>query len=228
MSLKSFLFVTVLLIATQSSFSQRNYQEYNLLGLYGGLTLFDIDTDNFNTQQGSGLTVGFVTRGDVYNNWDLEYGVSFQQNEVGIFGRDLTNPTNNFDEQYINYTLQSAQIKLLAGYNIIRHHLTVDFGPILNVNGKMNLDSERFENFILDGYSTLKASDIENISRVHFHLAGGVTAGLENVRLNAQYQYGVTNLFNRFNDTEALTSQNPEGEFKGTTSTIVLGAYIFF
>lgn len=229
MSLKTALVVTVVCLTTFFTFAQRNYDQYNHLGIYGGLNLFDIQTDHFNTEQGNGVTFGFVTRGDVYNNFDLEYGISFTQNNVGIFGRDLTNPANNFNAQYINYRLQGAQVKLIGGYNIILHHLSVEFGPILNVNGKMKLQTpDTYENFILDGYDSVRASDIENVSRVHFHLAAGITAGLENFRLNAQYQYGVTNLFNRFNELAVFDGKKPEGGFEGHTSTIVFGAYLYF
>ena len=33
-------------------------------------------------------------------------------------------------------------------------------------------------------------------------------------RLNVQHQYGVTNVFNRFNDSEALATAKPEGGFR--------------
>ncbi len=228
MSLKNLFFVTISLFFFSEITAQQNYDEYNQLGIFGGFNIFDINTSNFNTNAGNGFSAGFVTRGDVYNNFDLEYGVSFHQNKLGIFGRDFANPLNNFDEQYIDYELQSVQVKLLAGYNIIMHHLSIDAGPILNVNGKLKLKDESFKNYVLDGYDTLKASEIDNVSRVHFHLAAGITAGLKNFRVNAQYQYGVSNLFARFDDQQALATSKPEGGFKGNTSTIIIGAYLYF
>ena len=228
MSLKNLFFVTVSLLFFSKITAQRNYDQYNQLGLFGGFNIFDITTSNFNTNPVNGFSLGLVTRGDVYNNFDLEYGVTFHQNQVGIFGRDFNNPLNNFDEQYIDYQLQSVQVKLLAGYNIIMHHLSIDAGPILNVNGKLNLKNNVYEDYILDGYDNLKASDIDNVSRVHFHLAAGITAGLRNFRVNAQYQYGVSNLFNRFNDSESLAENKPNNGFKGNTSTIIIGAYMYF
>lgn len=223
MSLKTLLFVTLLFVSNIVLLAQRNYDEYNHIGLYGGVTQMDLLTDNFVTEQGTGFVVGFVTRGDVYNNFDMEYSISFMQNQVGILG---TNPIT-LEQQFIDFSLPSAQIKFLAGYNIIRHHLSIDAGPILNVNGKLKPQSG-LEDYILQGYSDLRASDIENVSRVHFHVAAGVTAGLENIKLNVQYQYGVTNLFNRFGDLEALQNEIPDGGFKANTSTIVFGAYLLF
>ena len=105
----------------------------------------------------------------------------------------------------------------------MKHHFSIEFGPILNVGGNMKLDSERLENYILEGYTTLRAQDIEDISPINFHVMGGATVGLERFRLSAQYQYGVTNMFNKLND------QNLEGdEFKGNSSTIVLMAVVYF
>lgn len=223
MSLKNLLFVTLLFATNAFVIAQRNFNEYNHIGIYGGVTQMDLQTNNFVTEQGTGFAAGFVTRGDVYNNFDMEYGITFMQNQVGILGR---NP-NTLQEQFIDYTLPSTQIRLLGGYNIIRHHLSIDAGPILNVNGRLKPQSG-LEEYILDGYTNLRASDLENVSRIHFHVAAGITAGLENFKLNVQYQYGVTNLFSRFQDSEALQNEAPDGGFKANTSTLIFGAYILF
>ncbi|MDC8005096.1 hypothetical protein POV27_13620 [Aureisphaera galaxeae] len=225
MSLKNILFVTLLCFSLQG-IAQRNFDENNHLGLQGGFTFFDIDTDNFTTTQGNGYMMGFTTRGSFYNAFDLIYGINFVQNEVQILGRDLNNTQQGFFEQEIDYTIQSAQINILGSFNIVHKHLSLEFGPILNVNGKMKLKQEEFEGFILDGYETLEAKDIQNISRVHFFVAGGITAGLENFRLSAQYQYGVTNIFQRLNDSEDINE--PNVNFQGNPHTIIAMAIFYF
>lgn len=227
MSLKNLLFVTLTILFFQITTAQRNYQEFNHLGISGGIGFFDIDTDNFATEQGTGYIFAFTTRGMFYNRFDLIYGISFVQNGVGIFARNNGDPTNNFQSQYVNYTIQSAQITLLTSYNIVRNHLSLEAGPILNVNGKLKLDSNNFKDFILEGYETLKAEDIQNVSKVHFFLAGGITAGIENFRLGAQYQYGVTNLFNRFNDIAEIEEPTEE-KYDGHASTVLLIAVFYF
>ena len=227
MSLKNLLFVTLTILFFQIATAQRNYQEFNHLGISGGIGFFDIDTDNFVTEQGTGYIFAFTTRGMFYNRFDLIYGISFVQNEVGIFARNIGDPSNTFQSQYVNYTIQSAQITLLTSYNIIRNHLSLEVGPILNVNGKLKLDSNNFKDFILEGYETLKAEDIQNVSKVHFFLAGGITAGIENFRLGAQYQYGVTNLFNRFNDITEIEKPTEE-KYDGHASTVLLTAVFYF
>jgi len=226
MSLKNLLFVTVALFFFQLTTAQRNYDHNNHLGLIGGIGFFDISTNDFETEQGTGYLFAFTTRGAFYNNFDLIYGINFIQNQVGILANNLIDPTSNFQSQYVNYSMQSVQINLLGSFNIIKNHLSIEAGPLLNVNGKLKLDQEAFENFTVQGYDTLTSGDLENVSRVHFYLATGITAGIENFRLGAMYQYGVTNLFERFNDSETLIV--PEGKtFKGNTSTIIVTATLY-
>ena len=217
MSLRTPLFVTLLLLLFLQSNAQRNYDSYNRLGIAGGMTLFDINTDNLITEQGAGFAAGFTTRGSFRNAFDLIYGITYYNNKVGIAA------SNVLDSQSVDYTIQSAQVTFLGSYNIIRHHLSIEAGPILNVNGKLKLDDNRFDNYIIEGYSTLKAKDIQDVSKVNFHLAGGITAGLESFRLSAQYQYGVTNMLKNLNDKDLEFS-----DFEGNSSTITLAAYIYF
>lgn len=217
MSLKTLLFVTVLVLFFQQSFSQRNYEEYNRIGLTGGLTIFDLNTSNLVTEPGYGFAGGFTTRGSFRGNFDLIYGISFQNNNIGIKGSSLT------DTQFIDYQIQAAQITFLGSYNIVKHHLTLEFGPILNVNGKMKLDSDRYNDYILEGYELLRAQDIQDINRVNFHVTGGITAGLKNFRISGMYQYGVTNMLGRLNDKNLENK-----DFVGHTSTIVILAVLYF
>jgi len=220
MSLKNLIFVTLTLFFIQNSFSQRNFDHYNRLGLTAGYSLFDITTSDFNTKQGTGFMAGFTTRGAFRNNFDLIYGLDFFSNTVEIFGRDAN---NSFETQYIDYKLQGVQIKFLGSYNIIQHHLSIEFGPILNVSGKLKVDSSQFEEYILDGYNSLKAKDIEGIAPVNFLVMGGISGGLESFRVGIQYQYGVTNMLNKLNDKELEYS-----DFKGNSSTILFSLYVYF
>jgi len=217
MSRKNLLIVTVLFLSYHSIFSQRNYDDYNRIGVIGGLTLFDITTSNFETEMGQGFQGGFTTRGAFRNDFDLIYGLSFFSNSVGIKGN------SSADTQFIDYKIQGVQIGFLGSYNIVKHHLSVEFGPILNVNSKLKIDSERYLGYILDGYDTLKAEDIQDISKVNFLVAGGLTGGFQSVRLSAMYQYGVTNMLNKLN------SENlEEANFKGHSSTYVFSVIAYF
>ncbi|QNJ97499.1 PorT family protein [Constantimarinum furrinae] len=220
MSLKKLLFVTFSILLFQQTYSQRNFEEYNHLGIQGGLVLFDINTSDFITQQGEGFMGGFTTRGAFRNGFDLIYGISFYNSKVSIQGK---RPGGLGDATFMGYTIQAAQLNFLGSYNIVKHHLSIEFGPILNVNGKLKLDSDQFENYIVDGYTTLRAGDIEDISKINFRVMGGITAGLENFRLSASYQYGLTNMLKNLNDKELEYS-----DFDGKSSTITLAAVIYF
>jgi hypothetical protein len=225
MSLTKVLIVTTSILFFQFVNAQKNYEQNNHLGLIGGIGFFDINTENFETEQGTGYIFAFTTRGAFYNNFDLIYGISFVQNGVGVLASNPGDPTNNFQSQYVNYTIQAAQINFLGSMNIINNYLSIEAGPVLNVNGKMKIDQEEFEDFVVEGYNTLTAGEIQNVSRVHFRLAGGITAGIENFRLGAMYQYGLTNFFNRFNEISDI--EKPNGKFEGHTSTLLLTATLY-
>jgi hypothetical protein len=219
MNFKQLFFVSFCLLFFQQTFSQRNYNDYNFLGIQGGITLFDIQTDDLVTQQQTGFTAGFTTRGAFRNDFDLIYGLNFQSSSVGVEGSNFLGT----DTQNISYTIQGAQINFLGSYNIVVKHLSVEFGPIFDVNGKMKLDNDKYEDYILSGYSTITAKDIQEISRFNVRLAGGLTAGLEHFRISAQYQYGVTNMLGKLND-RGLENK----DFKGNSSTIVVMGVIYF
>jgi hypothetical protein len=223
MSLTKLLFVTFSILLFQQALAQRNYDEYNHLGIQGGLVLFDINTSNFVTQQGKGFMGGFTTRGSFRNAFDLIYGISFYNSKLGIKGYTPGGIAGVGDEEFMDYTIQSAQLNFLGSFNIVRNHLSLEFGPILNVNGKMKLDSDRHENYFVDGYTTLRAKDIEDISKINFRVMGGITAGIENFRLSASYQYGLTNMLKNLNDKNLEFS-----DFDGKSTTIILAAVIYF
>jgi len=220
MSLKNLLFVTIGLFFSGITIAQRNYNNYNKLGITAGLTLYDIQTSNFETEPGESFMVGFSTRGAFRNNFDLIYGLSFYNTEVGIKG-SLAN-----DTQYIDFSMQSAQITFLGSYNIIMHHLSVEAGPVLNINGKLNPKSDSYDSYVLEGYSSLLAKDIADVSIVHFHVAAGLTAGIENFRIIGRYQYGVTNLFHSLNDKESIETDG--NKLKGNSSLITIAAVFYF
>ena len=219
MNFKRVIVACFCLFFFQQTFAQRNYNDYNFLGIQGGVTFFDIQTDDLVTTQKTGFTAGFTTRGAFRNDFDLIYGISFQGAAVGVEGSD---PLGT-DKQNIGYTIQGAQINFLGSYNLVVKHLSIEFGPIFDINGKMKLDNDRYEDYILTGYSTITAKDIQEISRFNVRLAGGVTAGLEHFRISGQYQYGVTNMLAKLNE-KGLENK----DFKGHSSTIVVAAVIYF
>lgn len=213
----SFIFLTLIFLTIQQSFAQRNYNNYNKIGAQGAYMLFDINTDDFLTTQSAGFGGGFSARGDFRNNFGLIYGLNFMSSNIGIQGTDGSTTQN------VDYSIQGVQVQFLGTYNIIKRHLTLDFGPTLNVNGKMKLKRDSQSDYIVAGYNELTAAEIQNISPINFRVVGGLTAGIEGFRAIVQYQYGVTNMLNRLNDQGLEKS-----DFKGNSGTILLGVVAYF
>ncbi|MBT0607137.1 PorT family protein [Aequorivita echinoideorum] len=217
MKLKNFIFAVAILLISQSISAQRNYGGYNFLGITGGLTFFDINTDDFVTSQSTGFMAGFSARGAFRNDFDLIYGLTVQNSQVSI------QASNAASTQFVDYSLLGAQIHFMGSYNIVVKHLSIEFGPVLNVNGKLNLEQEQFEDYVITGYNELRAQDILDISKIDFRVAAGITAGFEHFRISGQYQYGVTNMLNNLNE------QNLEiNDFKGNSSTLIVSGVIYF
>ncbi|MAW95992.1 MULTISPECIES: hypothetical protein [unclassified Leeuwenhoekiella] len=209
-------FISVILLSISAN-AQRSTKIYNRIGIQGVYTLTTLHTNNLNTIQSDGFQAGLSTRGAFYNNFDLIYGIDFLQTGVEIQGR----------EEVIPYTLSGVQVKLLASYLIAGENLSLEFGPILQVNGGLKLDDQNQENQILEGYTLLNAGDLEEISRVNGMLTAGITGGLEWLRLTAAYQYNFTNILNKFN-SEDLNLKDPAAtNFKGNLGLITAGIVIY-
>lgn len=218
MTFREVLISFLLLCVFHQVNGQRNYQGYNFLGITGGAVFFDINTSDLATKPEPGFLFGLTTRGAYWNNFDFIYGISFQSSRLTVEGRNPSGVTSE-----IGYTIQGAQLNFLGSYNIIVKHLSLEFGPVIDIHGKMKLDNKGFENHVLTGYESVTAKDIQDISKFDVRLAGGITVGLEHFRLSAQYQYGLLNIL------EGLSDKNLEKEsFKGNSSTIVLVGLIYF
>src|SRR5690554_556504 len=171
MELKKSIIVGAFLVCSYHANAQRNYDGYNFMGITGGITFFGIHTDDFVSKSGQGLIGGFTARGAFRNNFDLIYGINFHQSQLTIEGKsDLLS-----DVQEIGYTVQGVQINFFGSYNIITKHISLEFGPILNVNGKMKLDSSQFEDYLIDDQPVISAKEIEDISVLELRVLGGVT-----------------------------------------------------
>ena len=192
-----------------------------MIGIHGGLTEFNINTDNFITEKQSGWAFGLTGIVNVEHKWfDFSYGLQFSENSIDISGRMMSDVQEN---ELLEFKLSAVQLSALLHAKIIGQNLTVDFGPILQANGKLELKEESQENFYINGYDDLQARDIEDISKFNINGAVGVTAGFKHFRLRAQYQYGVTNLLNKLNDLEIGGNK-----FKGNQSQLLLSAMVLF
>jgi hypothetical protein len=106
-----------------------------------------------------------------------------------------------------HYKLASAQIYLMLSHKIVENHLSLEFGPLVQINGKLKVDKNQ-ENNIISG-TTLLARDIVDISKFNFYPTIGITSGFRHVRLNISYQHGINNMLGNLN------SKNLGVNFKG-------------
>lgn len=196
-----------------TAFAQYGYRDSNRIGIYFGVNQFTLNTTNFQTKPGTGWNAGLSMRGNFYDDWDMVYAMQFSENNFttdtkrGVFSEDT------------NYKLSSAQISLMLSYKIVENHFSVEFGPIVQVNGKLNVDSGS-ENNIISG-TTLLAKDIVDISQFNFYPTIGITAGVRHFRLNISYQYGINNMLGNLNN------KNLGMNFKGNAG-IVNGNLIIY
>jgi len=182
-------------------FAQYDYRDSNRIGISFGINQFTLNTDNFQTKPETGWNAGLSMRGNFYNNWDMVYAMQFSENNFSV----ATN--SGFITEDTNYKLSSAQISLMWSYKIVENHLSLEFGPLVQVNGKLNVDKDK-ENNIITG-TTLLAKDIVDINTFNFYPVIGITTGFRHVRLNISYQYGINNMLGNLN------SQNLGVNFKG-------------
>lgn len=184
-----------------TAFAQYEYRDSNRIGISFGVNQFTLNTNNFETKPGSGWNVGLSMRGNYYDDWDMVYAMQFSENNF------LVNTNSGFITEDTNYKLSSAQISLMLSYKIVENHLSLEFGPLVQVNGKLNVEKGK-ENNIITG-TTLLAKDIVDINTFNFYPVIGITAGIRHVRLNISYQYGINNMLSNLN------TQNLGYSFKG-------------
>jgi hypothetical protein len=173
-------------------FAQYEYRDSNRIGVFVGMNQLTLNTDSFDTKPDNGWNAGLSVRGNFYNNWDMVYAIQFSENNFLVATKNLV-----LQDEDVKYMLPSAQISLQFSYKIIPNHLSVEFGPIFQLNGKLKIDEED-ENNVISG-TPLLAKDIVEISKFNFYPVAGITFGVKHVRLNFSYQYGLFNTFGSLN-----------------------------
>ncbi|MBD3583756.1 outer membrane beta-barrel protein [Flavobacterium selenitireducens] len=180
-----------LMLASAAGSAQMNYQDSNMIGIFGGINQTDLSTNNFETKAETGWNVGLSVRGNFYNNFDMVYAIQFSENKFSV---PTANPLTLQNED-VDYKIQGVKISLMPSYNIIYNHLSIEAGPVLQVNGKLKYKEESADNAIMETLATVK--DLEDVSTFNILGAVGITAGVRNVRLNVQYQYGFNNFLSQ-------------------------------
>lgn len=194
--MKKTLLTAIFAFTSLIASAQYEYRDSNRIGIIGGVNQFSLNTSNFDTNPLMGWNLGLSVRGNFYNDFDMVYAMQFSESKFSV-------PTINgsLHSEEVEYKLPSAQISLMLSYKIVENHLSIEFGPMLQINDKFKIDSK--DNLTNDIQGTnLEAGDILKISKFNFYPVVGITAGVRHFRANIQYAYGVTNMLGNLNDQE--------------------------
>jgi hypothetical protein len=202
--------IVLLLFATTIGSAQYGYRDSNMIGITIGLNQFNVKTSDFETKPSDGWNVGLSMRGNAFNDWDAIYGLQFSEYNFKVMTLNQL-----MNERETNYKLSCANVTFQLSYKFIENHLSVEFGPMVQINGKLAIE-ETDEDYRVKGQPALLAKDLTDISNVTIYPVVGLTAGIRNVRLNVTYQYGINNMFGKI-----------DGDFKGNAS-VVNGNIIFY
>ena len=85
-----------------------NYQISNGFGVMGGITQYDIVTDNFITTKGNGFIGGMSATADLPHRWyNVSFGMQLSENHLEISGRSSSLGPSGQD---IEYKLLAAHV----------------------------------------------------------------------------------------------------------------------
>lgn len=202
-------FLFLLLFTSSFGFAQYGYRDGNRIGISGGVSQTTLFTNNFNSSPETGFAGGLSVRGNYYNNWSMIYGMQFFANNFSL--------ESNFDQK-IKYSIQGVKVRLLLSYNVVEDHVSLDFGPVLQINGKLGVASSD-EDKVLKG-TMLKANQIVDISPISGNFYLGCSAGSKTVRAVIFYEYGFINILNKLNKDVSLQALNNGDNFKGNLGVI--------
>ena len=212
--MKKLVLLLMFVWSCASSYAQLGYRDSNRIGITLGANQFTLNTSNFSSKPDLGWNAGLSVRGNFYDNWDMVYALQFSENNFSVATTSLIS-----GKEDVNYKLSSAQIALSLSYILVENHLSIEIGPLLQVNGKLQIDKSNENNVISE--TTLLAKDIVDISKFNFYPTVGLTAGIKHFRLNVSYQYGINNMLGNLN-------KNSSGvNFKGNAG-IVNGNVILY
>jgi hypothetical protein len=220
---KLFLLVVTAICFVGFSFAQ-NYRIQNGIGLQGGITQFDILTDNFETQVNSGFIGGLSASVDLPHRWyNVSYNIQLSENNIDISASPFGSNVNEF----VEYKMFTAQIAFLFHIKLISNNVTFDVGPMLQYNSELELKDDAKEGYNITGFQNLLTEDITKISNFNANGAVGLSAGFGSFRIRAQYIYGFTNILGKLNDQDLNVGSNTD-KFKGNQSLLAFTAILTF
>ncbi len=218
--MKKIVFTIILIGLSLVANAQYGYRDGNRIGLTLGVTQMSLTTNNFKTKPEMGWVGGLAVRGNYYNDFSMIFGMQFTESNFTAETKLL--PSSKTED--VKYTLAAVQVRLLLSYNIVKDHVSLDFGPILQVNGKLKTDS-KYDEYSISG-TKLNVKDIQDVTKFNGNFYAGISAGNKRIRAIVCYQYGINNFLNNLNKKEELKIANNNSEFKGHLG-IISGQLLF-
>lgn len=193
------------------------------MGFKGGLNVLSIQNETLPFSEEISWTAGLTTRSSYFDDFQFIYGINFYDFKTTLPGR--TRPEYTEATEEIKFNMIAVQVNFFASYKILGHHLSVEAGPVVQVNGELEPQLNQ-EYFYVTDYD-LQAKDLQKVSAFNFNLAVGLSGGFERVKFWGQYQYGLNNFLNRLND-ENLDALDPRAKnFQGNINMISGGVVVF-
>ena len=197
--------------------------EKNRIGLRAGANHFNIHTGNFEIYPKTSWTAGFTARANHWEDFQLIYGLNFYDLNAEISGRIEKEET--VASKRIQYHMNGFQGNFFGSYKIIENYLSIEAGPIIQLNGKFGPRQDK-EFFYVEDYD-IQAAEIADVSKINFLMAAGLSGGFERIKFFAQYQYGINNFFGGLDD-ESIEESDPRAtDIGGSMSVITAGVILF-
>ena len=207
--MKSTFLILLIVFCSFVAKAQYGYRDGNRIGISGGVSQMSLLSSNFRAKPEMGFMGGLSVRGNYYNDFSMTFGMQFFNNNFS-----LETVNSSFKKEDVKYTVEGVQIRILMSYNIIEDYLAVDFGPVLQVNGKLKLEKDNEKNTFSNA-PLLQAEDIVDVTTINGNLYFGIIGGSKVVKAVIFYQYGLNNFMNKLNKDEDLKALNNGNKFKG-------------
>ena len=212
-----FLLVVLTCLIVTVSYSQRRYNIQTSIGIFGGIAQTDILSDQLETSVKNGWYGGLMTAGDVPHKWyNLQYGLSLTQHSL-----EVMTINSSLQDEAVPVHFIGAQVGMWLQIKLAKRYLTLDVGPVIQVNGKLTYD-DVFDGNVIPSDTRVDMKTLSEINMFNVLPTVGITAGPVNFKVRALYQYGLLNSFSKMNGGEEAYN------FKGNQSTLLLGAMICF
>lgn len=221
---KNLFFVTVFTLLFLKSFAQGSVGSYNKIGVSAGVVFANIESDELDFKAGQGLNFGFETRGSFSKTVDFIYALNYfdatmeiETSAVGGTQRGASGTENT------TMKLSSVQLQFMGSLNIFRHHLSIEAGPAVAIQGKFKPQDGIDETRFVTGYNNVSVESLREAATVDFRGVVGITAGFEPARISLMYVRGFTNTLSKVQQANTETA-----DFSGNTSYISLRGIIYF